>query len=660
MSYDINSQQVDIENLFKQNELDLCSIKELYTKLKDLEKKISQIKYIDSKLADKLKKDYEKLKRVILDENIQVSLSNDIKEIDMSINNINNDIKEIDMSINNINNDVKEIDTSINNANNDINEINTRLDTKASEADLVVERNRINNLAKLGEGSTTGDAELIDSRVGADGVTYPSTGDAIRSQMKVKANNIQSYVEVPLSMIGGLMNQKNGNIVTISNYSHFEIDVNSNEKYKYNGYHISSDFAVIIFKNSSDEMVGDYLPNPIISSGKLVDFEFNVPNGATKMYINTNNTTSAKLEKMIYSELDKEVVKVKDRVKKNETEIEILKNNPSATPPYFYNSITSDLENYVWTINNVAYENNAEWYKHKKYRIGEYVNVKVRCQGMNNICPGVLCFSSTGELLYSYSENTNKIENFEFTTPKGTTLVVLNGTNSYRPSLSTKEIYNGNGISHNPLYGKKISCNGDSIMYGLGYEGGFLKIIADKYNMTLNNIAISGGTLSNPNNNEVHYIGGTIENMDSDSDYYIVEGGYNDWLYNTNLLGEITPTMTSEINDRTVYGGMETICRKLLKNFPGKKIGFVITHKILQSAFTDKGKGFTMTDVHDAIIKVLKKYSIPYCDLFNNSCLNTELEEYLKYTNANDGVHPDELGYVLFYVSKVEAWLKTL
>ena len=102
MSYDINSQQVDIENLFKQNELDLCSIKELYRKLKEIEKKITQIKYIDTNLADKLKKDYEKLKKVILDENIQVQLSNDIKEIDTSINNINNDINVINKQMNNI------------------------------------------------------------------------------------------------------------------------------------------------------------------------------------------------------------------------------------------------------------------------------------------------------------------------------------------------------------------------------------------------------------------------------------------------------------------------------------------------------------------------------------------------------------------------------
>ena len=90
MSYDINSQQADIENLFKQNANDLSSIKELYRKLKEMEEKITQIKYIDSKLADKLKKDYEKLKGVILDENIQVQLTNDINDIKSRLENLEN------------------------------------------------------------------------------------------------------------------------------------------------------------------------------------------------------------------------------------------------------------------------------------------------------------------------------------------------------------------------------------------------------------------------------------------------------------------------------------------------------------------------------------------------------------------------------------------
>ena len=73
MSTENNKMQVDIENLFKQNANDLSAIKELYRKLKELEDKIQQIEYIDTKLVDKLKKDYEKFKSEILNENIQVN-----------------------------------------------------------------------------------------------------------------------------------------------------------------------------------------------------------------------------------------------------------------------------------------------------------------------------------------------------------------------------------------------------------------------------------------------------------------------------------------------------------------------------------------------------------------------------------------------------------
>ena len=88
MTIDINKHEVEIDTLFKQNELDLCSIKELYRKLEEMEKKITQIKYIDTTLVDKLKKDYESLKRVILDENIQAKLINDINEIKLRLENL--------------------------------------------------------------------------------------------------------------------------------------------------------------------------------------------------------------------------------------------------------------------------------------------------------------------------------------------------------------------------------------------------------------------------------------------------------------------------------------------------------------------------------------------------------------------------------------------
>ncbi|MGL5084292.1 MAG: hypothetical protein ACRC68_00995, partial [Clostridium sp.] len=60
---------------------------------------------------------------------------------------------------------------------------------KASKIELDIERKRIDNFNQLNQGSTTGDAELIDSRLGQDGYRYSTSGASIRGQFK-NANEI--------------------------------------------------------------------------------------------------------------------------------------------------------------------------------------------------------------------------------------------------------------------------------------------------------------------------------------------------------------------------------------------------------------------------------------------------------------------------------------
>ena len=119
MNNENNKMQVDIENLFKQNVNDLSAIKELYRKLKEIEDRISQIKYIDTTLSKKLQKDYEKLKKIILDENVQAELADDIETINSQQVKLTNDIKTINSQ------QVK--------LTNDIETNNSHLDTKANE-----------------------------------------------------------------------------------------------------------------------------------------------------------------------------------------------------------------------------------------------------------------------------------------------------------------------------------------------------------------------------------------------------------------------------------------------------------------------------------------------------------------------------------------------
>lgn len=241
-----------------------------------------------------------------------------------------------------------------------------------------------------------------------------------------------------------------------------------------------------------------------------------------------------------------------------------------------------------------------------------------------------------------------------------------------------KELYNlidetEKNYSINPLWGKIIALNGDSICAGTVNGGGYGVIIANKNNMTYQNVAVGGGTITAetyqlPENypdltkpKARHWISRTVSKMRDDADYIILEGGINDF-WNKVPLGEITPNYNSLLDDTTFCGAFESMLKQAILKWPGKKIGFIIVHKITNTYYPYGNSTPGKFELYrEKIIEICNKWSIPYLDLFNCSGLNVNIQEIKqKYTTKGDGTHPNAEGYELFYVPKIEAWMKTL
>ena len=579
-----------------------------------------------------------------------------------------------------------------------LDEFGSQLDTKANEADLIVEKKRIDSLTSLPQGSTTGDAELIDGRVGADGKTYKNIGSAIREQFKninkTTDDLLKSYTpiieEVDISILENWV-QVDGTTSSYNNYKHVEIsNIKTNDTFSLKC-QVGVNIRAYVIKNASGYVTRVYKQENYDTKHDYdLEVTINSDEEGGTLYVNTFNSNYIGVKKNNGIEIAPSPEVLDGRIGADGVTYE---NIGTSIREQFkkVNKVTNDLSNsYISTFGDLSINVLENWieanggssnynnFKHIEIagvKTGEIYKIKNQCG--SNVRAYVLK-NANGTVISTAPEQPYGTYNnytLELTIPHtadGGTLYVNTFTDTYIGvqtvsgiAINSMKLTNKNIFLLSNLHGKKIIFFGDSITANKG-SWGDADTIRAKYNMTGANYAVGGMTYtvldsSNDTNNIYLRMKSKLSNI-LDADYICFQGATND-AFRGVPLGTMSSEddFTTELSTANFAGAFEMACRLLRTQVPSAKLLYLVNLKIPRNR--------NLKNYVEMAKKICNKYSIQYLDLWNNSGLNPAIESINdKYYSIDssiskehgDQTHPTAEAYKIHLNDKVESALNSL
>lgn len=222
----------------------------------------------------------------------------------------------------------------------------------------------------------------------------------------------------------------------------------------------------------------------------------------------------------------------------------------------------------------------------------------------------------------------------------------------------------------------KVLCLGDSICYGVRNSNkGFVGDLGVVYK----NIGVSGATLSNIVTTKTNIPNQLVGETDFKPDVIVANGGVNDFAKNAQLGVVPTKPVTNDaeanaLNRSTVLGGLQYLLYKMVTLHPSAQRFFLLTHRttatlngvVCDWGVTENTAGYTQTELYDAFKSVCALYGVKIIDVYGQSMINTAFPVYVSktaystdssVTNSefvdSDGIHPLAYGYLHGYVPLV-------